>query len=233
MCTVTFIARRRGYCLGMNRDEKLTRASGLPPMERVIAGRRVICPSEPRGGTWIASNESGVTFALINWYSIAARVASKATSRGQVVVGVSALDNEQTAQARLEKMPLATTNPFRLIGIFPGEASIIEWRWDLKRLTHQKHAWQTKQWISSGFAEATAQKIRSQTFQAAWQQSSAGTLQWLRRLHRSHAPEPGPFSICMHREDAATVSYTEVVYANGKSRLSYEAREQASAKEPG
>jgi len=31
MCTVTFIARRNGYVLGMNRDEKLTRAAGLPP----------------------------------------------------------------------------------------------------------------------------------------------------------------------------------------------------------
>src|SRR5689334_4291843 len=31
MCTVTFIARQRGYCLGMNRDEKLARPIGLPP----------------------------------------------------------------------------------------------------------------------------------------------------------------------------------------------------------
>lgn len=222
MCTVTFIARKRGYVLGMNRDEKLTRAQGLPPTERVIEGRRVLCPSEPSGGTWIASNESGVTFALINWYSITAHVPSKATSRGAVVIGVSALDNEPTVAARLQQMPLTTTNPFRLIGIFPDKTSIVEWRWDLKQLVRQTHAWKIQQWISSGFDEPTAQKIRNQTFQAALQQSSVGTRPWLRRLHHSPAPELGPFSIRMQRADAATVSYTEVVYSDRRIQLSYE-----------
>ena len=31
------------------------------------------------------------------------------------------------------------------------------------------------------------------------------------RASKSHLPEPGAFSICMHREDAGTVSYTEIV----------------------
>ena len=92
MCTVTFIARKRGYALGMNRDEKLTRVQGLPPSERLVEGRRVICPSEPGAGTWISLNETGVTFALINWYSITARVYGTATSRGEVVAAVSAMD---------------------------------------------------------------------------------------------------------------------------------------------
>ena len=43
---------------------------------------------------------------------------------------------------------------------------------------------------------------------AARNQKFEGRLNWLRRLHRSHLPERGPFSICMHRSDAATVSYT-------------------------
>ena len=42
--TVTFIARQRGYCLGMNRDEKLTRAAGLPPKKKQVNGCSVICP---------------------------------------------------------------------------------------------------------------------------------------------------------------------------------------------
>src|SRR5687768_17681811 len=82
MCTVTFIARQRGYCLGMNRDEKLTRPTGVPPKEKSVNGRAVISPSEPGGGTWIAVNDHGATFALINWHSIKARVNSNAVSRG-------------------------------------------------------------------------------------------------------------------------------------------------------
>jgi hypothetical protein len=47
-------------------------------------------------------------------------------------------------------------------------------------------------------------------------------VEWLRRLHRSHRPEIGPYSICMHRDDAATVSYTEIVVSRGISRMRYE-----------
>src|SRR6266404_2165316 len=74
MCTVTFMPRRTGYCLAMNRDEKRTRPAGLPPAQRTIGGHGVIYPSEAGGGTWIALNDSGVSFALINWYSVAQRV---------------------------------------------------------------------------------------------------------------------------------------------------------------
>src|SRR5258706_10058037 len=90
MCTVTFIARKRGYCLGMNRDEKLTRPTGLPPKTKKVNGRAVISPSEPGGGTWIAVNDHGATLALINWYSIATRVDRNALSRGEVVNSASA-----------------------------------------------------------------------------------------------------------------------------------------------
>jgi len=50
----------------MNRDEKLTRPTGLPPKKRMVNGRAVISPSEPGGGTWIALNDHGATLALIN-----------------------------------------------------------------------------------------------------------------------------------------------------------------------
>jgi uncharacterized protein with NRDE domain len=70
MCTVTFIARQNGYALGMNRDEKVTRVTALPPARFCLAGRTVLCPSEPGGGTWIGINDAGSTLALINWYSL-------------------------------------------------------------------------------------------------------------------------------------------------------------------
>jgi len=59
MCTVTFIARQTGYCLGMNRDEMLTRPTGLTPKRLKVDGCAVIGPSEPGGGTWITVNDHG------------------------------------------------------------------------------------------------------------------------------------------------------------------------------
>jgi len=75
----------------------------------------------------------------------------------------------------------------------------------LKQLVRKNHRWKSKQWISSGFDEPTAQRARGKTFQRAGRQHSAESLDWLRRLHRSHSPYASPFSTCMHRADAATV----------------------------
>lgn len=223
MCTVTFIARNSGYALGMNRDEKLTRANGLPPKIISRHGQKIISPSESGGGTWIALNDAGVTFALINWYAIQAGVEKNSVSRGGVVNSVSALGLPGSASAMLAGLPLKRTHPFRLIGIFPATKAIIEWRWNLKRLVRKKHPWRAQQFISSGFDEPAAQRLRSKTFRLALRQKSAGTPAWLRRLHRSHAPGCGPFSTCMHRADAATVSYTEVAVSLSGAKLRYHA----------
>ena len=221
MCTVTFSPRKRGYALAMNRDEQLTRAAGVPPAESVIYGRRVLAPSEPGGGTWISVNDGGITFALINWYSIDSRVKTKSVSRGEVVKAVSSFTAPLAAARALEHLPLPRLNPFRLIGFFPETNQIFEWRWDLKTLFSKKHPWPLEQWISSGFDEPQAQQTRGNVFQAAKKQKSVGRLEWLRRLHRSHAPGIGPFSTCMHRADAATVSYTEVSVSPRLQALRY------------
>ncbi len=223
MCTVTFIARQQGYCLGMNRDEKLTRPTGLPPNKRNVNGRAVLCPSEPAGGTWIALNDGGTTFALINWYSITARLGSKTVSRGEVINSMSSAISPEVAAAALDGLPLNRINPFRLIGIYPAAGEIVEWRWNLKQLVRKNHRWKSQQLISSGFDERTAQRVRGKTFQRAERQYSAGSLDWLRRLHRSHSPQAGPFSTCMHRADAATVSYTEVDVSSRHATMRYHA----------
>ena len=221
MCTVTFIARKNGYFLGMNRDEKLTRPSGLPPERKNLNGRGVISPSEPGGGTWIALNDHGVTLSLINWYSIAARVGGKAVSRGIIINSISTVSSADFADAGLALLPLDRINPFRLIGVFPMTGEIVEWRWNLTQLARKTHRWQARQWASSGFNELTAQRVRGGTFRQAQKQETAGTLGWLRRVHRSHLPRPGPCSICMHRADAATVSYTEISVSSLEATMRY------------
>jgi hypothetical protein len=205
----------------MNRDEKLTRVPALPPKVVAVAGRTVVFPSEPGGGTWIALHDRGVSFALINWYSVPARAGRNPVSRGVVVNAVSASNTPGEAAAALARLPLHQINPFRLIGVFPQTRAIIEWRWNLNELVCRKQRWRARQFISSGFDEPRAQRLRHRTFLLAQRQKTSGSLDWLRRLHRSHRPHSGPFSTCMHRSDAATVSYTEVVVEPGSGVLRY------------
>lgn len=221
MCTVTFIPRDVGYYLAMNRDEQLTRVAGLPPQRRFIDGRSVISPSEPGGGTWISLNDARVCFALINWYSVPARVRTGAVSRGEVVASVSPSCESEEAHKKIESLPLNFVNPFRLIGVFPKSREVVEWRWNLKTLVRHNGQWELQQWISSGYDEPQAQLVRSATFESMRQHPAVGSLKWLRQLHSSHSPEPGPFSTCMHRDDAATVSYCEIQTSQNEGGMRY------------
>lgn len=221
MCTVSFIPRQRDYLLAMNRDEQRSRVAGLPPMQKEGASRNFICPSEPGGGTWIALNAAGVTFALINWYSITRRVKGNSVSRGIVVNSVAEAEQPEIVLQNLRALQLEAVNPFRLIGVFPQQRTVVEWGWNLENLCLQEHPWQARQFISSGFDEPAAQQHRSAVFQTARGQKSVFTADWLRRLHRSHRPGCGALSTCMHREDAVTVSYTEIQVTALSGRMSY------------
>lgn len=221
MCTVTLIVRKRGFALGMNRDEKITRVKAHPPCIHQLQERRALFPFEPGAGTWVGVNDAAVGCALINWYAITARARGSTISRGRVITTALAARRVSEMEESFAGLPLDRINPFRLIGVFPKTREIVEWRWNLKKLAAIQHHWETTTWISSGFDEAGAQVTRGKTFATARGQNSFGRLEWLRRLHRSHKPVRGPYSTCMHRNDAATVSYTEIEVSLRKAVMRY------------
>jgi hypothetical protein len=221
MCTVTFIGHRNGYALGMNRDESLSRPTALPPSIHRTSDHTMLFPSEKAGGTWIGVNDAGVSFALVNWYAVRARVGIRPLSRGTVVRAMLTLDTVTAVRRTMSSLNLECINPFRLIAVFPTTRKVAEWRWDLDSVQECQHGWEPATWISSGFDEPGAQRIRHQTFTRALALPSAGKLGWLRQLHRSHLPERGPYATCMHRSDAATVSYTEIIVAQNRAEMRY------------
>lgn len=221
MCTVTFLPARQGYRLGMNRDEQRRRVKAMPPKSIREKGRTFLAPYEPGAGTWIGLNDGGVSLALINWYAVHRRVAAHPVSRGEIVIAARTATTPDDVTITLQGLPLKRINPFRLIGVFPSAQIIAEWRWDQRRLVVRRHPWRAQQWISSGYDEPRAQRLRSAAFRAARRQASFGSAGWLRRLHRSHAPRPGPYSTCMHRADAVTVSYTEIAVQGSRGAMVY------------
>jgi hypothetical protein len=78
------------------------------------------------------------------------------------------------------------------------------------------HPWVTNLWFSSGHDEASAITTRSAVCLKAAEEPDASTLPWLKRLHSSHDPKEGASSICMHRDEAETVSMT-ILKVSGKS----------------
>ena len=88
-------------------------------------------------------------------------------------------------------------------------------------INEARSRWQRQHWFSSGFDELRAEVERAKICASASVNTTGYNLKRLRQLHRSHAPKRGPFSICMHRADAATVSYTEVSVTKNSASMRY------------
>ena len=210
MCTLTVVTGDDTYVMVMNRDEKIVRSAGLPPEIHEFDGTKAFYPSDGDGGTWLATNEYGIALALLNWNDIVLQSTSaRKRSRGHVI---PALIDSRSLSDLHEVFGVSNFRgmmPFRLIGVFPSEQEIWEWRWDSVRLDFRVHAWEARHWFSSSLSDERAESLRGAACRVARHQSDAGSVRWLRRLHASHVG--GPFSLCVHREDVRTLSYTEVI----------------------
>ncbi len=213
MCTVSLVVRSGGYLLAMNRDERIARGPGSPPKLSSVSGIAMVFPSEPGGGTWIGANQNGLTLALLNWNDLPPEPADPMVVRQSRGIVIPQLIGSQTAtelRFRLRALQLAGCAPFRLAAILGHERQVFEAWWNGRRLTCEPAGWNSRHWFSSSLSDSEAQTLRGAACAHAWNASDAGSVAWLRRLHASHGHGLSPFSICVHRESVATLSYTEV-----------------------
>lgn len=224
MCTLSVITRDKGYNLAMNRDERLTRGEATPPSQVDLGGTTAVYPRDGAGGTWVAANNHGIALTLLNWNDVPQPSSEKVRSRGGVIPALIGLVSQDRVQEALRQLDLQDIWPFRLVGVFPAEKRMNEWRWNQQRLESQRHEWKPRHWFSSSLSDEQASAQRGAVCDNAWKEPDAGSVPWLRRLHASHANGPGPFSLCVHRESVKTLSYTEItcgfpkiecVYAEG------------------
>ena len=191
----------------MNRDDRYSRPSAIAPAAYPSGRQQALYPVEPGSGTWIAVNQAGIAFAILNW-SLAQ--GDKLHSRGEIIPRLAACTTLEAVAHELSTTNLAGTLPFRLIAISAQEEEIHEHLWDGSVLQVKQHPWKLTHWFSSGRGDDLAERSRRPICDAADADPAAGSIEWLRSLHRSHGPERGAFSICVHRPEAGTLSYTEV-----------------------
>jgi transport and Golgi organization protein 2 len=210
MCTVTFVPRNDGFYVAMNRDERIARPVASPP---AVFGQELvesIYPLDGEGGTWIAANHTGVAFALLNWNDTQV-LHQKNRTRGSVIPALLSATCDHAAASAVRQLDLDGILPFRLVGVFPAEERVIEWRWDQRSIQRNIFSWTPRQWCSSSLSDATATATRKQVLKQRLTECHAGSLTWLRQLHSSHNDRRPLFSHCVHRLEVETVSYTELV----------------------
>ena len=223
MCTLTFIPKSSGYLLGMNRDESVRREKSQWPLVLEERGVAVAYPREgSTGGTWIATNSSGITLALLN-QNRGPSAGPKLRSRGFVIPSLVHSPSMKELVEGFHQLDLNGMMPFLLVAFFPKEKMIAEWKWDSSFLQLRPFTWRQRNWFSSGISDSIATQVRGAFLQDAVRRRDAGSADWLRRVHASHAPVRGSFSVCVHRPEAESVSYTEIEHTATQTRLYYHA----------
>lgn len=224
MCTVTWIEHQDGYEILCNRDELNTRPPALPPRLAECHGVRYLAPVDTEaGGSWLGVNEFGVSLCLVNHYPQAGEISSSSSSpkifrsRGLLLTALMNCVSSAAAVQRLAHEALAQYRPFLLL-VFELQQRffIIEWN---------GRAMQTRQLksvdlpvTSSSFNTTEVVSCRRKNFAKLRVKTDRPALI---AFHRSHIPERGAFSVCMHRAEAATVSFTHIRVTTTGAELCY------------
>jgi hypothetical protein len=208
LCTVTWTRHDGGYHLFSNRDERFTRGVASPPLLREKDGVRFLAPLDSdRAGTWIGTNEFGLSLCLLN--GPARKGATGCRSRGLLLLDLMDSRSRAALCVRIQAAELSQHLPFSIVAIQPDAPAMVAC-WNGTTLGLDPDAEGRAPLVSSSFDPDGVESARRLHF--AELNTAAGELSTaeLRRFHASHRPFRGPYSPCMHRDDAATVSFSHV-----------------------
>jgi len=221
MCTVSWIHHPGGYELFCNRDELLTRKTATPPMILEINGVKVIAPQDGDfGGSWISVNEYGLSLSLLNLYETAIFSKGRFISRGLLLMELAECRSVEQLITRLPEIRLNRFQPFTLLSLKPGQAAAIV-RWDGNECLINTDGDGLLPLTSSSFDTANVIQRRKESFAVFTNRSSTLNSDALHSFHCSHWPRAGAYSTCMHRNNAATVSFSRIKVDSGSIEFRY------------
>ena len=224
MCTVTWRVCHRGYDLFFNRDELNSRAAEIAPSVDESTGVRFIAPRDgDHGGTWLLTNECGITVCLLNDYANPWRPdpTKSRFSRGHIVLAMADVRAASEIPSRTEAEPLAHTAPFMLLALSPEDDPLLL-HWHGAGLSCREGRISPPILTSSSFATADVVAARLGHFARFVPRPEQPQLAELAAFHRQHDPAAGAFSVAMLRPDAATRSFTRVSVDRQSVTLTYE-----------
>lgn len=212
MCTASWLIGPEGYDLLFNRDELHTRPIALPPRRGERNGVRFLAPLDPLGGgTWIAANELGLCLFLLNRRPNREPRAPQA-SRGLIPLALIDASEIGEIGRRAAALDLGRYRPFTLGAIAPGGPPVVfAWTGDALDVTDARPPL-----VSSSVGDDSLFAERRATYPKVLL-----SIRKLLAYQRSHGSGPSAASVCMHREDAQTVSFSRVRVTGSRVRLGY------------
>lgn len=200
-----------------NRDEQRSRASAKIPSLQDIDGVQALMPIDPaRGGTWISTNQYGLTIALLNNYAVSPSSDTNYQSRGFIVRTLSSYSSGSEAERALKQ--LLTTTPFPAFSLLmwdASEQSVGFYQWDEKELDSPKL--ELPFFTSSSWNTAKVQKFRTESYRDQVLKKSVPAVDFM-----SSCPEDKEmWAVFMSREKTQTLSISEIHIAEQQTEFSY------------
>jgi uncharacterized protein with NRDE domain len=222
MCTVSWLRESDSYTVFFNRDELKTRSRALPPTIKQQNGVRYIAPTDvDGGGTWLGVNEFGLTCGLLNNYSASVKqsASSSPISRGLLVVSLLACPSLSEALIKLQTVHLGEFRSF-LLALFAPDQAAVWCIWNGESLQiHRENV--ESPLSSSSFDTNNVVNHRQQEFCRLQTANQSLDPTFFESYHASHSEKGGAYSVCMHRDDAETVSFSRVRVTSKQIEFAY------------
>jgi Transport and Golgi organisation 2 len=192
-----------------------------------------IAPADgDHGGSWIGVNQFGLALCLLNRYTDQ-QMNNARTYRSRGLLLNSLLDCRSRAQfaTRIQRARLARYQPFTLLALSPGEPAMIA-QWDGSLRAIERFGEPAMPLVSSAYRPAEVAATRRRLFWQMAAEQGRLTSDVLRAFHQSHEPARGPLSPCMHRADAATVSFSHIKVSEQLIEFTYHAEAPCAENTP-
>jgi hypothetical protein len=210
MCTVSWLHDESGYQLFCNRDEKLTRLQARSPRIGYRSMTRFLAPVDGDfGGTWLATNEFGLSLCVLNGEDVRGLAAPRrpnSESRGLLLLRLIDAASIDAVRARLAHADLSAFAAFTLVVLEPRKPTAVV-RWN--GVAQSETGVESLPLTSSSFDADGVRRARLAEY-LRLTGSEGPDAKTHFAFHKSHGGGPGPYSTCMHRVDAETVSFTWV-----------------------
>lgn len=234
MCTLSIVPlEERVLRLVFSRDEQVSRPEALPPRVASFEGRQALLPIDPvGGGTWIAVNDAGLAFALLNLYEGNAgdTEGDPQVSRGLIIPVLLGSSSIEEALVRARGIRDRGLRPYRLVMTDRRQIAVVTSRGG-PRVEERHDATAPRLFTSSGLGDRLVEKPRRDLFERLVA-TSYDPVVAQDRFHRHRWPSMPHLSVRMNRGSARTVSLTVLRMEPGRSRMTYRTIGRAATTSP-
>jgi len=214
MCTFSWISNGDGYEIHFNRDEQKSRKKALLVSLQQSIGTNYLAPTDSeKGGTWIATNEHGLTLCLSNVYDESDPRPTNLESRGIIIPKLIHHRERSELVAQMGELSFEQFVPFKLF-IFDGKRAPLYYLWKKGRLEIGRAG---NPESSSSVNYDRAQENRNSRYQAIVGESPTSSK--LEAFQKDH--ENGEDAVCAHRDKVETVSYNVVSVKKDEINFTY------------